>query len=278
MLVSQGNRNLQAAATDWQTWQQTTWEPTSWTDVDRMPLPDFAANLETPGEWTHWQEQNWHSFLEQAYGFINGLGIALALSILVTRLPLREPLPVDRRTLLLSLVLLVPGLAYVNLIKNVAAWTTDQVGAAAVPTVMQAPWIDLSLSTMYWFRLFFVVGTIAYLAIVLWHFRRPVALLSGTWLARSQLLYLLLLWIFVLGNLMRTARISRGKTADRGRDSVPCDPGQFPGFDRPAPRGSDLDQGVACLGPWPDSGCRPGRALSDRSPRRGNVVDSAYLW
>ena len=204
MLVSRGNRNLQADAADWQNWQQTAWQPSSWTAGERMSAPDFAANLETPDGWQHWQNQNWHSFLEQSYGFVNGLGVALALAVLATRVPRREALPVDRRSLTLALILLVPVLAYVNLVKNLEPWTAQHGDHVAIPATMQAPWIDFSLSAAGWFNLFFAAAAVAYTLAILRHFRRPIALLSSSWLARGQLLYLLLLWVFALGNLART--------------------------------------------------------------------------
>lgn len=203
MFVSLGNRNLQAADADWQTWQETTWQPASWAAGERMPPPEFATGLETPPAWQHWQNQNWHSFLEQTYGFVNGLAVAIALSVLVTRLPHRDRPAADRRWLLLALVLLIPALAYVNLVKNVEFWTADHGGHISVPPTMQAPWIDFELSALGWFNLFFAVATLAYMGAIVRHFRRPIELWSGSWLARGELLYLVLLWVFVGGNMAR---------------------------------------------------------------------------
>ena len=168
-----------------------------------MSPPEFATSLETPAAWQHWQGQNWHSFLEQSYGFVNGLGVALALAVLLTRVPRREVAPVDRRSLILTLILLVPVLAYVNLIKNVGPWTTQHGEHVAIPDTMQAPGIDFSLSATGWFNFFFAAAALSYTLVILWHFRRPIALLSNSWLARGQLLYLLLLWVFAIGNLAR---------------------------------------------------------------------------
>lgn len=42
--------------------------------------------------WAHWQSANWHSWLEQCYGFVNGIGMALALGLLATRIgPVQDP-------------------------------------------------------------------------------------------------------------------------------------------------------------------------------------------
>ena len=80
-LVSIGNRNIagdEEVAKKWQAWQDTTWVPSDWTKGERMSLPSFVNELPNDNRWSHWQSQNWHSFLEQTYGFVNGLGVAIA--------------------------------------------------------------------------------------------------------------------------------------------------------------------------------------------------------
>ncbi len=234
MMVSKGNRNLQAEASEWQPWQETTWQPSSWTSDETMPMPAFATDQPVPDEWQHWHEQNWHSFLEQSYGLINGLGLALGMAFLVTRLPPRKVVPCDRRALLFALLLLLPGLAYVNLVKNVQAWTSSQAGDSAVPETMRAPWVGHAISAEGWFQLFFGVATIAFVGLILRHYRRPIALFSRSWLAQPIALPRVPVGLRGWQLDAYPPGISRTATPYRRSHFLPRDPGESAGADRPA--------------------------------------------
>lgn len=151
--------------------------------------------------WAHWQGANWHSFLEQSYGFVNGLGIALALRLLTARLPRLEPAPPrtgSEERFAAGFVLL--GITYLNLVKNVRAWT----GARAMPETMKSPLFEgIELSALAWFNTAYLVLAAALATLMALHARRRVALLPGTWLGRGQLLYVLFLWWMVAGNFER---------------------------------------------------------------------------
>ncbi|MCP4189981.1 MAG: hypothetical protein GY768_05065 [Planctomycetaceae bacterium] len=204
MLVSFGNRNLTVAQEEWTEWQETTWQPSSWTDGERMPSPDFLANVAAPQGWEAWQHQNWHSYVEQSYGFFNGIGLAIALGILSTRVPRQAPVrPGSRWMLLLALVLVLPVLTYVNMIKNLRDWGQDFNGHQALPSMMAIPWTRIELSSLQWFNLVFLIGTLAFIATLIIHWRRPIELFSSSWIGRGQLLFLTLMWVFLVGNFSR---------------------------------------------------------------------------
>jgi hypothetical protein len=152
-----------------------------------------AQVLKLLGIPTGWQT-NWHSLLEQTYGFINGIGIAVALFWLARRAPKLT----DNRALrpwaeawAAGFVLL--AVTYLNLRKNPPHW----VAAKAMPAMLAG------LSAAAWFDLAYAALAIAFIVLLLARKRRPLALLPATWLGRGQLLYLAFLWCMVLGNFER---------------------------------------------------------------------------
>ena len=54
-----------------------------------------------------------------------------------------------------------------------------------------------------WFNFFYLSAAAGFVALLIVHLRRSLALVPSTWLGRGQLLYLLVLWSFVLGNLSK---------------------------------------------------------------------------
>jgi hypothetical protein len=194
VLVSQGNPALQVDPGQWTAWHQG--DP-----VDELP-PDRLADLR---RWAHWQNQNWHSFLEQTYGFVNGIAVVGALAVLVKRVPPLSDSAKARSWMSdLALCFLLPVLTYVNMVKNVEQWTRDLGdGRRALPLEMQAPWLDVTLSALGWFHLAAAVATFAFLVVLLRSRRQPLAALPASWLGRGQCLLLVLMWIFVIGNFAR---------------------------------------------------------------------------
>jgi hypothetical protein len=164
--------------------------------------PGIVSDAAVVEAWRHWQGANWHSFLEQTYGFVNGLGIAVALGLLATRLPpLDDSGPRRRWTEVVSILVVVPWLLHANLVKNVADWTALHGDHRALPLSMRAPLLSWpSLSAAGWFDLFFGVAAAAFAFLCVVQRRRPLAIVPPSWLGRGQLLDMLVLWPMVLGN------------------------------------------------------------------------------
>jgi len=164
--------------------------------------PGIVSDAAVVEAWRHWQGANWHSFLEQTYGFVNGLGIAVALGLLATRLPpLDDSGPRRRWTEIVCVLGVVPWLLHANLVKNVADWTALHGDHRALPLAMKAPWIEgIELSAAGWFELFFSVAAAAFAFLCVVQRRRPLAIVPPSWLGRGQLLDMLVLWPMVLGN------------------------------------------------------------------------------
>ena len=189
-----------------------------------LVAPGNAALVEdaaTRAAWSHWQSANWHSVLEQLYGLINGIGIAVALGLLIPRLPPLDGAedgapppdgsaraagrrPAGRLTGIFAAGFVLVGITYLNLSKNVGAWTEPRGGFQSVPDALRAPLAgSIELSASAWFTLAYAGIAATYAVLALAHLRRPLAVLPATSLGRGQLLYILFLWWMVAGNFER---------------------------------------------------------------------------
>ncbi|MEK7675006.1 MAG: hypothetical protein AAB676_04110 [Verrucomicrobiota bacterium] len=153
-----------------------------------------AATMLKLVEVTSGWQTNWHSVLEQTYGFINGVGVAVAMLCLASRAPRISEEPLARRwTEVYAVGFVLLGVTYLNLSKNPEEW----IKAKAFPEMLY------SLSAETWFGLAYLLLAAAVLALLIRHQRRPLALLPATWLGKGQLLYVVFLWWMVLGNFDR---------------------------------------------------------------------------
>lgn len=193
-------------------------------------LPGSEEFMSVTGAWARWQGQNWHSFLEQGYGFVNGIAIAVALGYLVSRINIqnetREPDPAElkwRWTRAFSVLVILLGLTYFNVFKNVEVWSeqlnpkiwlnviqhpdgsTESIPAQwDVPYIGRLPGIDfLQMTPSGWFNLTWALLTVACIIIVRRHYRSPIPIIPKSSLAKSQLIFLILLWIMVVANFER---------------------------------------------------------------------------
>jgi hypothetical protein len=138
-------------------------------------------------QWAHWQTANWHSVLEQSYGFINGIAIAIAMGILAMRLGRNDGAPDSRPwTKVFAAAFVLFGVTYLNMFKNVRQWVKDD----ALPEEMALPLVnDVVWPAAVWFNIIFAVAALAGIALLARHIRQPIALVPATALGRGQLLY-----------------------------------------------------------------------------------------
>ena len=188
--------------------------------------PEFLA---VTSRWADWQAQNWHSFLEQSYGFVNGIAIAVALGFLASRIRLHPtgekvcPHSGGRWTRAFSVLFVLFALTYFNIVKNVAVWSEQLnpgvwqrtiTGAGGetskapalwdLPYLGRLPGIDfLHLTPTAWFNLTWVLLTAACIFIVVRHYRSPLPVIPKSYLAKGQLIFLILLWMMVVANFER---------------------------------------------------------------------------
>ncbi len=144
------------------------------------------------GEGT-WQA-NWHSVLEQTYGFINGAGVAVAMYTLARRTPpvVDEP-RVRRWTEAAAVGFVLLAITYVNMVKNVPQWIRLQ----AIPRALYG------VPSRIWFDIGYAVLAVVVLGLLLRHLRRRIPLVPTSPLGQGQLLYLVFLWWIVIGDIMR---------------------------------------------------------------------------
>ena len=157
-----------------------------------------------PPEWKHYQSANWHSFLEQSQGFAFGVVTCLTFASLWPKLKRAsdEP-PVRRWTDAFAVSFVVLFMTYLNVVKNVPEWTKKE--HPLVPAVMKVPffkWVELSAET--WFNLAWCAMSLAFVALLIVHLRRKLAIVPASWLGRGQIVYVLLLWIMVVANFERS--------------------------------------------------------------------------
>ncbi len=163
--------------------------------------PAHTSDAAVIAKWAHWQQANWHSFLEQTYGFFNGIGVALVLLMLLRRAPAAEPMDgAARPTKVLAVAFTLLLLTVLNIQKNVPEW----VERGGLQAVMRAPWFaSMEASAMTWFLFYFGALSVAVIVLLHRHLRRPIALVPATALGKGQLYFLVLLWIVVTANLER---------------------------------------------------------------------------
>ncbi len=167
----------------------------------RYPGHPWRHSEGVPDAWAHYQSANWHSVLEQMHGFGNGLAIAIAMAMLWRRQPLDRTENNDRRwTLGFSAAFVLFGFGFLNLHKLVITWVEQR----SIPETLKAPFFaSIEASPHTWFRVVWYSATLVASVLLLRHLKRRLELIPQSWVGKGQLLYLLFLWLMVIGNLMR---------------------------------------------------------------------------
>jgi hypothetical protein len=176
-----------------------------------MVYPGNAQLVSDPATieaWSHWQHSNWHSFLEQVYGFLNGVGLAVAIALVARLAAPLDDRPRDRRwTEIMAVIFTLFIVTFLNIYKNVEKYTGDYVGEGGNPLVadpLTAPWFEsLVLPTPVWFGSIYLALALVGVAIMARHVRRPVGVLTMPALGKGQLFFLALLWVMVIANVER---------------------------------------------------------------------------
>jgi hypothetical protein len=135
--------------------------------------------------------------LEQTFGFMSGIGVALALGYLATRAPRAVEAPLVRRWAEpLAILFVVLVVSYLNIVKNLeAVWYPHGTVARELS----------GYSTNAWFNLAYAALALAVAIPLLVHWRgRELAVVPASRLGKGQLLFIVYLWWIVIGNLART--------------------------------------------------------------------------
>lgn len=152
----------------------------------------------------------WWGIMEQVFGLVAGIGLALTMRHLVTsRGEPRDDAAVHFApwTEGAAVGFLLLGVPWLNISKNPQTiWLRN----AVVPERMGPFAIDT------WFLLAFALVAIVVVLAIRQHLRDGLALLPASPLGRAQLLFLGLLWVVVLGNLSRYLPFPPGRLASEG--------------------------------------------------------------
>lgn len=134
-------------------------------------------------------DANWHSVLEQSYGFINGIGVAAAMWRLRAATPTLVETNASRWTNRFAALFILIGITYVNLAKNPPEWIKSKTLPEEMYGIPSAVW--------------FAMAYLLLLAVALAILKTNPPLLPLNPLGRSQLLLLAFLWWIVAGNFER---------------------------------------------------------------------------
>lgn len=160
------------------------------------------------GVWTS-NSVNWHSVLEQSFGFISGVGIAVTMGMLSTRSPrqLEETSAKKPWTSGAGVAFVLLAITFVNIRKNFSStWFPNKV----VPERLY------QIPAETWFNFFYGVVALVVLAVIARHRRKPIAAFALSSLGQSQLLFLALLWWIVVGNAVRVFPFPEGRLVTEG--------------------------------------------------------------
>jgi hypothetical protein len=153
---------------------------------------------------------NWHSVLEQTFGFISGIGVAVALGYWSTRAARHsEDASLRRWAEPVCILFVMLAISYVNIVKNLdAVWLKDP------RTLQDAMW---GWSSHTWFNLAYLALAIAVAVPLVAHYRgREVAVLPASPLGKGQLFFIVFLWWIVVGNLSRTVPFAEQRLITEG--------------------------------------------------------------
>ena len=159
-------------------------------------FPDGA-----PEAFAHYHSANWHSVMEQMHGF----GFGLVIACVMAKLWRHESLQHDRDrrrqwTDGFSVWFAMFVVGYLNLHKLVGTWVEKK----AVPGEMLAPfWESVNLSALGWFRVVWWSAAIACAWLMIVHQKRRLEIVPPSWTGKGQLIYVLFVWLMVIGNLQR---------------------------------------------------------------------------
>jgi len=163
--------------------------------------PQVSATGEVSEAARHYQSQNWHSWFEQSYGFVLGIGLAIALGLLSTRYKEVFRYPKTRPwTEIFAAGFTFLGIFYLNARKNPAQW----VNQGAVAEAVEMPLVEgVALTPLGWFNLVFIVFAAAIIYLMVQHKRRQLPIVPANPLGKGQLLFIALLWAMVIANFER---------------------------------------------------------------------------
>lgn len=149
---------------------------------------------------------NWHSVMEQTDGLFYGLGLAVAMGLIVRRAPrVSDDPPVRRWTDAYAVIFLLWFFTYLNFRKSPSEWLVEipSLHPRLYGIAVEGGFIPAH-GFLGWFDFAYLAIGIALAWLLFLHLRRPLPLVPRTWLGKAQLLYLVYLWMQVAINFANT--------------------------------------------------------------------------
>jgi len=149
---------------------------------------------------------NWWSLMEQSFGFISGIGIAVAMARIQP--PANGKLDnAPRWTTGAAVAFLLLVMTYVNVAKNIeVVWKPNKI----------LPETICRLPAAWWFNAAYGLVAALVIALIWRHHRSGLTLVPSTALGRTQALYVLVLWWILLGNLSRLTPFHEARLVTEG--------------------------------------------------------------
>ena len=168
-------------------------------------INEAAQAVMNENGWANYHMGNWHSIYEQTAGLYFGIALGLVFAFLARRLPAPDETgPAPRRSYAFCAFFVLIIVTYLNLMKNVSEWTKALKWQEADPSWNMRPFPEwVSMDPQGWFNLLYIAVAVAFIVVASRHLRKPVSLIPTTALGRGQLIFLLFLWIVVIGNCER---------------------------------------------------------------------------
>jgi len=138
---------------------------------------------------------NWHSVLEQLFGFISGIGVAVSMGYVSSRAArVSDDPPVRLWTEPFSVCFTLLIITFLNIRKNVeAVWLPNSI-------LLQ---VMYGIPAEWWFNMGYLAVAIVIVALTTRHLKQRVSVVPSSWLGQGQAFYLVFLWWIVIWNLAR---------------------------------------------------------------------------
>jgi hypothetical protein len=163
----------------------------------------LGAAIKHVGIHTGWVA-NWHSVMEQTDGLFYGLGLAVAMAMIMRRAPrVSDDPPVRRWTDAYAVMFLLWLFTYLNFRKSagpghwldeISSLTPRLYGIAVEGGFVPAH------GFLGWFDFAYLAMGIAMVWLLVLHLKRRLPLVPSTWLGKAQLLFIIYLWMQVVIN------------------------------------------------------------------------------
>ena len=163
----------------------------------------LAAAVKHVGIRTGWAT-NWHSVMEQTDGLFYGLGLAIAMAMIMRRAPrVSDDPPVRRWTDAYAVMFLLWLFTFLNFRKSPGPghWL-DEISSLhpRFYGIALEGWFVPSRGFIGWFDMAYLALGIAMVWLLVLHLKRGLPLVPSTWLGKAQLLFVVYLWMQIIIN------------------------------------------------------------------------------